>query len=341
MKTIACSLVRIGSPILFMMTTMSCGEFVADATFCAAGGEPLWCGVGRRSLEEKMEESSADSFFKRPIDAALAESTAQGDLNQMEALIDQGANVNAKGADGVDMLYWSYVSGSKGSFAKLLQHGANPLRDPPSRKAIAFEAARDDDPGYLEILLEQGLEPNTTIKQGARATLLMEAAKTGHMQQVNLLMEYCADLNWTDGEFGHNAAKAAATFRHWDIVIRLLEAGYSYDLQRLGWIVDADFQRMSSAASPEIREQLSTLVGMLEERGLVFPLYDGSPAPRAAPPRGSAYAAECKNLPDEMTQRQHQSGYGPSSRSPSARRFRIVIRARRRCSLRSWRRWQR
>lgn len=301
MKAIAHCLIKMASLIVLLMATVSCGEVITEATFCAAGGAPPWCGAGRRSLEETIKETPAASFFRNPKDAALAEAAAQGDLDQMEALFSQGANANAKGVDDVDMLYWSYVWDSKSGFAKLLKFGADPLRDPPRRKAIAFEATDADDPGYLRILLEQGLDPNTTSTEGGIKTLLMQASSAGRLQQVDLLMKYCADLNWSDGQFGHNAALAAASLKKWGVVRRLLEAGYSYDLERLGWGVDADFQRISPKSFPVKHQNLLRVISMLEKRGVVFPLYDGSPAPPAAPRSAPVYAVECKKHPKHGT----------------------------------------
>ncbi len=65
--------------------------------------------------------------YPDPVMVQLANAVAAEDVQQIDALVAQGADVNATGTRGLGRLMWAMAKNSKNGFARLLDHGANPL----------------------------------------------------------------------------------------------------------------------------------------------------------------------------------------------------------------------
>lgn len=239
--------------------------------------------------QHQMADETASDYFSDARDVALAQAAAEGDTAEMETMVAQGANVNAKGEDGLTMFFWVYGSKKKDGFKKLQELGADPLLKAKGGRTVAFYTVRDVDPEYLQILLEGGLDPNARKPSGAADTLLMESAVNGSWAHFELLLAYCADLNWTN-EFGSSAASAAISGLNMDLVVRLLEEGYSYNL-REGLGRSLDIVRIDPASPQYQWEQKA--IKMLEAKGVVFPVDDGKLASNALPHTEPIYAESC------------------------------------------------
>lgn len=240
--------------------------------------------------EPGIAGEQAGDYFSKPLDLALANAAASGDVAGMEVAVAGGADVDARGADGITMFFWVYSAKNKAGFKKLHELGADPLLEAKEGRTVAFFAARDEDPGYLEMLLEGGLDPDAVDPGSSGETLLMEAAGRGLWPQVELLLRHCADLNRAD-DFGRTAAISAVTGLNLDMVVRFLEEGYSYNL-REGLGRTLDIIRLNES-SPQYQSERKA-IALLEARGVVFPVDDGEPAPKAPPPAEPVYAESCE-----------------------------------------------
>jgi uncharacterized protein len=120
------------------------------------------------------------------LNERLIEAANRGDLAMAKALLDKGADVNAKGA-----------------------HGETPL----------MLAAEEGFLGQAKLLLERGAKVNAKDNEGR--TALMWAATKGHANIVNLLLEKGSDIQVKDN-LGLTASKRAQNHGYEEIA-RLLK----------------------------------------------------------------------------------------------------------------------
>ena len=85
-----------------------------------------------------------------------------------------------------------------------------------------MDAVRNGDIETLELLLEQGSDPNLTIDRWG--TALMHASQSGQTDICELLLYWGADPNLRD-QFGNTALRDAAIYAHIDIIRLLLDRG--------------------------------------------------------------------------------------------------------------------
>ena len=125
-------------------------------------------------------------------DAALQTAAFKGDLGEVQALIENKADVNAVNKDGATPLFMAAQGGHREIMALLLDHGAD-----------AKQARRNDGVSPLYIAAQQGhreivallLNHGADAKQGTTngRTALHVAAFHGHREIVALLLKHGAD----------------------------------------------------------------------------------------------------------------------------------------------------
>jgi hypothetical protein len=171
----------------------------------------------------------AKDYFAEPVQVKLAEAVARGKADQIGELIKQGADVNAKGRDGMMPLFWAMGKNSLKGFEILLRHGANPnvtaeglIKDerPPSVMELAAMA---EDPEYLRLVLKHGGNPDFPVGYGDR-TIIYEAIMNNRLENLRILAESGADINHRDS-FGSPPIMSAARIRNYDMVYFLLSKG--------------------------------------------------------------------------------------------------------------------
>lgn len=176
-----------------------------------------------------LSRMKAKDYFAEPVQVRLAEAVARGKLDQIRELIQQGADVNAKGRDGMRPLFWAMGKNSLKGFEILLQNGANPNvtaeglikgERPPSVMELAAIA---ENPDYLRLALKHGGNPNYPLGYGNR-TIIDEAIMNNRLENLRILTEAGADINHQDS-FGSPPIMAAARIRNYDMVYFLLGKG--------------------------------------------------------------------------------------------------------------------
>ena len=76
--------------------------------------------------ETEFGDVTASQAFADKKVALLVDAGSRGDIAEMNALIQQGADVNAVGRDGVTPLIWVLAKRNHDGAARLLKAGANP-----------------------------------------------------------------------------------------------------------------------------------------------------------------------------------------------------------------------
>jgi ankyrin repeat protein len=129
----------------------------------------------------------------READWALFEAAEHGRNSEIDALIREGANVNAALHGDGSPLIAAAREGRLNTVQMLLDRGADPNLAVPGDGSPLIAAARE---GYLDVarlLLDRGANPNLSVAGDGNPLIL--AAAEGHADIVTLLLDRAANIN--------------------------------------------------------------------------------------------------------------------------------------------------
>ena len=115
------------------------------------------------------------------------------------------------------------MEGFANNVKRLLESGLDPTGTDADGDTVVHLAAADDDPGYLDVLIRYGVDPDTPNALTSR-TPLMSAILAERDPQIERLIAAGADLSLAD-RTGNTALHVAAQINDPAKVLRLLEAG--------------------------------------------------------------------------------------------------------------------
>lgn len=190
---------------------------VARALACAVSLSLAACDRGGPGSVD------AKQVFREAETVALAEAAADGDSAKVRELIHAGADPNARGDKGVNLLQWALFNRSKRGLAALLAGGADPGMADSSGYTVMHHAALANDPAYMDVLLAHRADPNlpNTVTGD---TPLMTALIGSRDSQFSALLAAGADPDRAD-HFGNTSLHQAAKINAFRRVLDLLEAG--------------------------------------------------------------------------------------------------------------------
>ncbi len=200
-----------------------------------------------------VEAVDAKQAFSDSRTAELAEAAASGDAARVKALVQSGANVNARGDKNVTVLQWALLAKSTAGMEALLAAGADPAQPGIDNDTVVHLAAMANDPKYLELLLARGANPNA--RNGVtQATPLVSALMGERKEQFRALLAAGADPNAAD-RTGNTPLHQAAKINEPQLVLELLKAGANPNATNT---IGATFQRFLFRApdkqvTPEVR----------------------------------------------------------------------------------------
>jgi hypothetical protein len=213
---------------------------------CRCGGEQRtrrWVHAAELSVGVGAREPVADSHRRggkcerceRRWHHAAARTSELGHDRIVATLIDAGAAVNVRTADGTTPLYLASQNGHERAVSALITAGAEVNRCMANVVTALFFASQGGHAGIVTMLLEEGADVHAAMADGAVAddgtigdsagiTALWVAAQEGHADVAQLLITAGADVgkaqtidNMTplmmaarSGGFGGGAAGAAA-----------------------------------------------------------------------------------------------------------------------------------
>lgn len=157
-------------------------------------------------------------------DAPLAEAAAEGDMARVEALLAQGADVDAAQGDGMTALHWAARHGSVGMTEVLLAAGAE--LEPTTRLGaytplhMAAELGRHQ---VVDRLLGAGANPQAITTTGV--TPLHFAAEAGSVESIESLVAAGAELDARDDAAQRTPLMFAAGRGRTEAVAALLAHG--------------------------------------------------------------------------------------------------------------------
>ena len=157
-----------------------------------------------------------------PPDAGLLEAVRTGDAAAVDALLDEGVDVNAAAADGTTALHWAVYRDDLPTVERLIRAGA--AVDSANRYGVRplSLAAAGGQAGVVEALLAAGADPSSPT---AGEPPILSAARTGNLDTVRLLVRHGADVNARETLRGQTALMWAAAEDHAAVVRTLVELG--------------------------------------------------------------------------------------------------------------------
>src|SRR5881394_3464211 len=154
--------------------------------------------------------------------AEVADAAMRGDRDEVLALLEHGADVNAAQGDGMTALHWAAVNEDVELAKSLIYAGAN-VRATTRLNAITplWLAAQSGDSLMVRLLLDNKAEPDATTTTGV--TPLMIASASGNALAVSVLIERGADANAREKTYGQTPLIFAAAFNRTDAIAALLD----------------------------------------------------------------------------------------------------------------------
>jgi ankyrin repeat protein len=157
------------------------------------------------------------------LDAKLLAAAQKTHPADVRSLLAQGADPNARAADGSTPMLYAAHFGDADSVRALLDAKADP--DLTNRYGVGpmHEAALRADAGLLRILLDGGADVDLALPQGE--TPLMLASRTSGLDAVRLLLEHGAKVNVVERWQGETPLMYAAANDRGEIAAALIAAG--------------------------------------------------------------------------------------------------------------------
>jgi len=186
--------------------------------------------VANQEAQTRNRNSRKDD--SSPLNRALLEAAEEGNITDINKLLDAGANVNCSlNGDGSPLIV-AARSGRQEAVQLLLERGAD-LNMPVSGDGNPLiMAAREGHAEIVALLLDRGANINQVVPGDENA--LIQASTEGHLDVVKLLVTRGADVNvrvWVE----HNGPDSKGEWRtplgqarkgaHAEIVTYLLSVG--------------------------------------------------------------------------------------------------------------------
>jgi hypothetical protein len=224
--------------------------------------ESYWSGF-RLAIGDNPEE-----FFFDPKALALVKAACTGDTATIDAMVKDGADVNALGKDNATPLWFAYVAGNRVGMADLLDRGADPMRVFKAMRTSVVESAlhREDD-DFLALLLAHKLDANAKDHLGN--PILFTVAGFSSPSKLRLLVEHGANVNATD-KSGTTPATRASQLRQYDNLSYLLDHGANPELQdKLGRDIGVGLFAVPNLPAP-VDAKRREIIAKLTARGYKF-----------------------------------------------------------------------
>ena len=157
----------------------------------------------------------------------VADAVKRQDPVAVQALLDDGADVNTPQGDGATALHWAAYWDELTTARLLIAAGATVGTTNALGVTPLWLACNNGSAAMVETLVDAGADANAVLPSGE--TPLMTASRTGNADAVRVLLTHGADVNAKEGSHGQTALMWAVAQRHPAIVRALLEHGAGVD----------------------------------------------------------------------------------------------------------------
>lgn len=169
--------------------------------------------------------SAASALAGVTSTAPLADAAEQRDADAVARLLDQGAKVDARQADGMTALIWAAYHDDADTVKQLIDAEADVTAANRYGISALSVTCINGNGTIVELLIDSGADPNT--KRDGGETVLMTASRTGKLEAVKVLIDAGADVNAKERR-GQTALMWAAAEGHADVVDALIKAEAEY-----------------------------------------------------------------------------------------------------------------
>ncbi len=211
----------------------------------------LWIGrwASRSLVAVCLLAVSAAGFPESPV----ADAAMRGQWDQVQALVDQGADVTTPQGDGMTALHWAARSGHAGTARLLLEAGANPGATTRNGAYTPLHlASQSGNASIVRDLLAAGADPNAPTSTGS-AVPLHFAAASGSGETVTALINGGADVDAVDDAWGQTPLMFAASYNRIDAMRALIENGANVGITSK--VVDIQARAQSDRLDRQRRNQ--------------------------------------------------------------------------------------
>ncbi|MDR2213651.1 MAG: ankyrin repeat domain-containing protein [Pseudomonadales bacterium] len=154
----------------------------------------------------------------------LADAVMNEDRAAIEALLEQGADVNDPQLDDSTALHYAAYQDDVDLARRLVEAGADVEAVTRLGATPLYLAAVNGSAEMISVLLANGVDPNVTVLSH-NETPLMFAARSGSVESVRLLLDAGADMEAKDDYRGATPLLFAAEQNHAEVVRLLAERG--------------------------------------------------------------------------------------------------------------------
>jgi len=207
-------------------------EGARDLPGAAAKDEELFAAIRQGSvaaMRDALSHGANSNAVNKAGSPALVEAVVYCDEEAIKLLLDRGADPNAHAKGGSPAIV--LAAGDYAKTRALVEKGAAvDARSPMGRTALLAAAAQRDSFRIVSYLVEHGGDPKALdgapefLSNGANATTLMYAARSGDIRTMSLLMDRGVDVN-TATTSGNTAICDAISARDIDAVRLLIGHG--------------------------------------------------------------------------------------------------------------------
>ena len=197
------------------------------------------------------------------LNRQLVEAAFRGDLATVEALLDQGADLEARDADGDTALIKAFDH--RPIVQCLVSRGADLNAQGKYGDTALMWASGQGSPAVVQFLLQSGADPN--INGRIRGTALMQASRWDQVEAARLLLAHGAALNLQDRHH-QTALDIAIEQGHVAVADLLVKHGATYPQGTAAARKAVCYQRDGRALIAAAKDGKTTRVRSLLDRGI-------------------------------------------------------------------------
>jgi ankyrin repeat protein len=190
----------------------------------------------------------------------VADAAMQRNNGEVRRLVQAGADVNLRQADGATALHWAAYYGDAGLALLLLEAGADASAANREGSTPMWLAASQGNTALISALIDAGADPNEKLPLGRRP--LMLAARSGHVDAVRALLDHGADPNAKEEARGTTALMQAADQGHADVIAALIEHGADVAARSAAVVRDGRTAALGKSEDPReaVRRQIIAIL---------------------------------------------------------------------------------